>query len=140
MALYILKRLLFMIPTLIAITMVVFVVINLPPGDYVDRLVAEAKGRQEVITPQEAEGMRQVLGLREPLPVQYVRWISNIVLHGDFGTSFRWKLPVNTLIWQRLALTFDTGQRGTARVNETRFDSRNPDATVVVFTGTGPLA
>jgi len=41
---------------------------------------------------------------------------------------------------ERLALTFDTGQKGTARVNETRFDSRNPDATVVVFTGTGPLA
>ncbi len=106
MALYILKRLLFMIPTLVAITVVVFIVINLPPGDYVDRLVGEAKGRGEVITSEEAAGMRQVYGLNDPLPVQYVRWIGAIILHGDFGTSFRWKLPVNTLIWQRLALTF----------------------------------
>lgn len=41
---------------------------------------------------------------------------------------------------ERLSLTFDTGQKGTARVSETRFDSRNPDATTVHFTGTGPLA
>jgi hypothetical protein len=41
---------------------------------------------------------------------------------------------------ERLALTFDTGQKGTARVNETRFDSRTPDITLVHFTGTSPLA
>ena len=40
---------------------------------------------------------------------------------------------------ERIALTFDTGQKGTARVNETRFDSRNPDTTLVQFTGTSPL-
>jgi hypothetical protein len=40
---------------------------------------------------------------------------------------------------ERLALTFDTGQKGTARVSETRFDSRTPDATSVHFTGTSPL-
>jgi hypothetical protein len=40
---------------------------------------------------------------------------------------------------ERLALTFDTGQKGTARVNETEFDSRKPEATLVHFTGTGPL-
>jgi hypothetical protein len=40
---------------------------------------------------------------------------------------------------ERLALTFDTGQKGTARVSETRFDSRTPEATFVHFTGTGPL-
>jgi hypothetical protein len=41
---------------------------------------------------------------------------------------------------ERLAFTLDTGQRGTARVSETRFDSRTPEATMVHFTGTGPLA
>jgi len=41
---------------------------------------------------------------------------------------------------ERLALTFDTGQKGTARVSETHFDSRTPDATLMHFTGTGPLA
>lgn len=106
MALYVFKRILLMIPTLFAITVVVFVVINLPPGDFVDRLVAEARGSGEVVTPQEEDGMRAVYGLNASLPEQYFRWISAIVLRGDFGTSFRWKLPVNTLIWQRLALTF----------------------------------
>jgi len=103
---YIAKRFLFMIPTLIAISIVVFVVINLPPGDFVDRLVAQARSSGEVVSPQEEASMRQVYGLNDPLPVQYFRWISGIVLRGDFGTSFRWKLPVNTLIWERLGLTF----------------------------------
>ncbi|MEO8393988.1 MAG: ABC transporter permease [Chloroflexota bacterium] len=103
---YILKRFLFMIPTLIAISVVVFIVINLPPGDFVDRLVAQARGAGEIVSPQEEASMRTVYGLDDPLPVQYFRWISGIVLRGDFGTSFRWKLPVNTLIWERLGLTF----------------------------------
>src|SRR5262249_29029111 len=102
---YIAKRFLYMIPTLILISIVVFIVINLPPGDFVDRLVAERKASGEVISPQEEAGMRTVYGPDAPLPGQYVRWISNILLHGDLGTSFRWKLPVNTLIWERLALT-----------------------------------
>ncbi len=106
MLLYIIKRVLFMIPTLIAISIVVFIVINLPPGDFVDRLVAQARASGEVVSPQEESSMRTVYGLNDPLPVQYVRWISGIVLRGDFGTSFRWKLPVNTLIWERLGLTF----------------------------------
>jgi peptide/nickel transport system permease protein len=103
---YIAKRFLYMIPTLIAISIVVFIVINLPPGDFVDRLVAERRGSGEVVTPEEAEGMREVYGLNRSLPEQYLRWITDILLHGDFGTSYRWRLPVNTLIWDRLALTF----------------------------------
>ncbi|MBA3870058.1 MAG: ABC transporter permease [Anaerolineae bacterium] len=106
MAQYLLRRLLYMIPTLFAISVVVFLVINLPPGDFVDRLVAQRRGSGEVVSPSEAASMRTVYGLNDPVPVQYVRWISNILLRGDFGTSFRWQLPVNTLIWQRLALTF----------------------------------
>src|SRR3954447_25323708 len=100
MAQYLLRRILYMIPTLFAISVVVFIVINLPPGDFVDRLVAQRRGAGEVVSPTEAASMRTVYGLNDPLPVQYVRWISNILLHGDFGTSFRWQLPVNTLIWQ----------------------------------------
>jgi peptide/nickel transport system permease protein len=106
MLIYIIKRILFMIPTMIAISIVVFIVINLPPGDFVDRLVAQARSSGEVVSPQEEASMRTVYGLNDPLPVQYVRWISGIVLRGDFGTSFRWRLPVNTLIWERLGLTF----------------------------------
>lgn len=105
MAQYILKRLLFVIPTLIAISIVSFIIINLPPGDYVDRLVAEGKNRGENMSQEQIGGLRTIYGLDKPFTEQYVRWISNIVLHGDFGDSFRWNLPVSKLIGERLALT-----------------------------------
>lgn len=105
MAQYILKRLLFVIPTLIAISIVSFIIINLPPGDYVDRLIAEGKNRGENMSQEQIAGLRTIYGLDKPFTEQYVRWISNIVLHGDFGDSFRWNLPVSRLIGERLALT-----------------------------------
>ncbi len=105
MAQYIVKRLLYMIPTLIGISLVAFIIINLPPGDFVDRLVSERQQRGEVITPDEEASFRIIYGLDKPLTVQYIDWIANIVLHGDFGYSFRWNRPVDELIWERLALT-----------------------------------
>lgn len=105
MALYIFKRCLFVIPTLIAISIVSFAVINLPPGDYVDRLVAEGKNRGENMSEEQIAGLRTVYGLDKPITEQYIRWISDIVLRGDFGDSFRWNLPVSTLIGERLLLT-----------------------------------
>ncbi|MBE2184018.1 MAG: ABC transporter permease [Anaerolineae bacterium] len=105
MALYIFKRCLFVIPTLIAISIVSFAIINLPPGDYVDRLVAEGKNRGENMSEEQIAGLRTVYGLDRPITEQYIRWISDIVLRGDFGDSFRWNLPVSTLIGERLLLT-----------------------------------
>ncbi|UCH26527.1 MAG: ABC transporter permease [Trueperaceae bacterium] len=102
---YILKRILYMIPTLFAISIVAFLIISLPPGDYVDRLVANARYEGDVITEEEAEGMRELYGLNRPLIAQYLVWLGDIVFRGDFGTSFSWSLPVSRLIWERLALT-----------------------------------
>jgi peptide/nickel transport system permease protein len=94
-----------MIPTLVAISMVSFAIINLPPGDFVDRIVQEARREGDLITPEEEQAMREIYGLNESLLGQYTTWISNILLRGDFGHSFRWNLPVSDLIWERLALT-----------------------------------
>ncbi len=58
---YIAKRLMYMIPTMILISVVIFIVINLPPGDFVDRLVAQAKGSGEIISPQDAASMRKFM-------------------------------------------------------------------------------
>ena len=58
----------------------------------------------------------------------------------SWGGEFRSRSADGILPNERIALTLDTGQRGTARVNETYFDSKTPEATVVHFTGTGPLA
>jgi peptide/nickel transport system permease protein len=106
MAQYIIKRLLYMIPTMIGISIVSFLVINLPPGDFVDRLVSERQQSGETITAEEEEGFRAIYGLDRSLPAQYIKWISDVVLRGEFGYSFRWNRPVEELIWQRLSLTF----------------------------------
>lgn len=95
-----------MIPTLLAISLVAFAVVTMPPGDFVDRLVIEARTDGEVITVGQAQALRERYGLDRPWVVQYLSWLGDIVFRGDFGTSFRWNLPVSSLIWERLTLTF----------------------------------
>ena len=102
---YIIKRILYMIPTLIAISVVSFAIINLPPGDFVDRIVAERRTRGENVSAQEEADLRKFYGLDKPIYEQYVTWLSDILARGDFGRSFRWDLSVSSLIWERLALT-----------------------------------
>jgi peptide/nickel transport system permease protein len=105
MAQFILKRILYMIPTVFAISIVAFIIIALPPGDYVDDIVANASYDGEIMSDKEIDGLRELYGLNRPLHEQYIDWISGIILRGDFGTSFSWSLPVSTLIWERIALT-----------------------------------
>ncbi len=95
-----------MIPTLIAISVVAFTVINLPPGDFVDRQISELRQRGEIVSEAQEIGMRKLYGLDKSWLEQYVSWTSGIITRGDFGHSFRWNLPVSDLIWQRIALTF----------------------------------
>ena len=102
---YTLKRILYMIPTLVAISIVSFTVINLPPGDFVDRMVGQRRTAGETVSFQEESDLRKFYGLDKPITEQYFRWIGNIVTRGDFGRSFRWDLPVSALIWERMALT-----------------------------------
>jgi ABC-type microcin C transport system permease subunit YejB len=73
---YLLKRLLYMIPTMIAISIVVFIVINLPPGDFVDRLIADAKGSGEAISAHHSVGSCLLIrlfgnGWRSPLSFRW---------------------------------------------------------------------
>ncbi|MFC4006154.1 ABC transporter permease [Nonomuraea purpurea] len=99
------RRLVYVVVTLWAISIVTFVIINLPPGDYVSTLVANAQAGGEGITPAEIANLRQRYGLDDPIIVQYWRWISAIILHGDFGQSFAWNQSVATLIGERVALS-----------------------------------
>ncbi len=103
---YLLRRVLYMIPTLIAISLVAFAVITLPPGDYADTYVLTARQSGQTVTPEDVQRIRAFYKLDRPWIVQYGDWISGIVLRGDFGFSFQWDLPVDQLIWPRLALTF----------------------------------
>jgi peptide/nickel transport system permease protein len=102
---FVIRRLLWAIPTLIAVSFISFVIIQLPPGDFVTAMVAEMRNNGEFVTLIEEEEIRNRLGLNDPMIVQYWRWISNIIFFGDFGHSFEWNAPVSELIWGRLGIT-----------------------------------
>jgi peptide/nickel transport system permease protein len=104
---YIARRILLMIPTLILISFVTFIVVQLPPGDYLNAYVAQlTQEGGETVDREQIEILRERYGLNEPFLVQYWKWISNIVFEGDFGRSFEWERPVSELLWGRIALTF----------------------------------
>ena len=103
---YILKRLLFVIPTMFIISVLVFVTIQLPPGDFVSNLLEQMRMQRGItFSQQDLDMMRVRYGLNEPLHVQYVKWVGNIVLHGDFGYSFATRQPAEKMIGDRLGLT-----------------------------------
>ena len=102
---YVFKRILYMIPTLIFISLISFFIIQLPPGDYVTTLAATYASQGEDVPYATVEQLRKTYGLDKPIYYQYFLWISKIVLRGDFGQSFDWKTPVSDLIWGRLGLT-----------------------------------
>lgn len=97
---YTLRRMLGMIPTLLLISAVCFVVINLQPGSFLDQYLEDPR-----VTPETVEAITRQLGLDQPAWVQYVTWVKGIVLHGDFGFSFANGRPVSSLIWERLGWT-----------------------------------
>ncbi|WMT90892.1 ABC transporter permease [Pelagibacterium sp. H642] len=105
MAEFFLRRLVLMIFTVIAISIVSYAIIALPPGDYVDKVVADARKVGDVMTASEIDALRMQLGLDRSLPEQYLSWIWGIVTRGDFGRSFFWEVPVSEIIWQRLGMT-----------------------------------
>ena len=105
MLIFIVKRLLWMVPFLVAISFLSFVLIQLPPGDFVTTYIATLAASNEVVDQNTAADLRNRFGLDQPMVVQYWKWISNIALRGDFGLSFEWQQPVGDLIWERMALT-----------------------------------
>jgi peptide/nickel transport system permease protein len=99
---FILRRSLMVVPTLIAVSFIAFVILQLPPGDFLDSYIAQLRSQGEVVDEDAILELRSRYGLDQPMLVQYWNWISGIVLHGDFGMSFEWKRPVSELIWERL--------------------------------------
>ena len=95
-----------MIPTLIVISMVAFMIIQLPPGDYLTSVVANLEEQGQTVDNATLASLQVRYGLGKPVYVQYWKWISGIIFRGDFGKSFRWNRPVSELIWSRLGMTF----------------------------------
>ena len=100
----ILKRISYTIITLFFVSIVSFIIIQLPPGDFADSYAARRHTAGEIITEEEVEGLRQRLGLDKPVYVQYINWIWGI-MKGDLGMSLEYKRPVAELIGERLPLT-----------------------------------
>jgi peptide/nickel transport system permease protein len=94
-----------MIPTLFLISVISFVIIQLPPGDYLTTYIANLAQAGESANEAVIESLRVRYGLDKPLYVQYCIWMKKILTEGDFGQSFSLGKPVKELIWERLALT-----------------------------------
>jgi len=103
---YIVRRIFLMIPTVFGISLVAFLIIQLPPGDFLDGVISAMESDGNQVSAEMVAALRARYGLDQPIYVQYWKWISGIVLRGDFGMSFEWRQPVADLIWERTGLTF----------------------------------
>lgn len=101
---YIVKRILWTVPFLFAVSIVSFALIQAPPGDYLTTFAATLAQSGDMVDQARLDALRVRYGLDQPFIVQYWKWISG-VLQGDFGISFEWQQPVSQLIWERMALS-----------------------------------
>src|SRR3989442_1887657 len=106
---YIIRRIILAVPTLFGISVVSFVVMNLAPGDFMSSLAAQLAQMGEGTSGEQLEALQQAYGLDQPVYIQYLKWISGIVLRGDFGLSLEWRegavRPPLTLVVAHTALS-----------------------------------
>ena len=102
---YLIHRLLIMIPTLLVISFIVFVIIQLPPGDYLSTYIMELQSQGQNVSQEQIDFLKSQYGLDEDWYIQYLTWL-NGMLHGDFGFSFEHNMPVAKVVGDRLWLTF----------------------------------
>jgi len=101
---YIIRRVLGMIPTLIIISIISFILIQLPPGDIITSTLRELEQQGQPVSEEKIAALRAMYHLDDPMPVQYLRWIGGF-LQGNMGYSIRYQQPVNRLVMERLGLT-----------------------------------
>ncbi|TVQ23313.1 MAG: ABC transporter permease, partial [Spirochaetaceae bacterium] len=82
-----------------------FVIIQLPPGDYLTSYVMQLRSSGTEVSEAEIAALTRQYGLDRPLSAQYLMWARNIVTRGDFGRSFNWNRPVSEIIWERIGIT-----------------------------------
>jgi len=102
---YILRRVLLMFPTLFVVSLLSFIIIQLPPGDFLTSYAAQLRQEGEFVDEEELEALARRYGLGQPVYVQYTKWIGGILTRGDFGQSMEWQKPVKELVWERIGLT-----------------------------------
>ncbi|MBC7321234.1 ABC transporter permease [bacterium] len=102
---YIVRRLLMIIPLLIVLSIVSFIIIQLPPGDYLTVYMEQLRRSGALVSEETIARLVREYGLDRPIYMQYFIWIKNIVTQGNFGRSFQWNKPINELIRERLVLS-----------------------------------
>lgn len=103
---YLVQRFMYLLLLIWLATVVTFVVIELPPGDYLSHYIAQLERQAgEELSEEQIQALRRQYGLDLPLYQRYFKWLGSIA-RGDFGYSYEWKQPVGDLIGERLALTF----------------------------------
>lgn len=102
MSKYILQRLALLIPTLVGMSLLIFAMLRLLPGDVVDIIA----GTDGTVSSASKEKLREAMGLSDPIPVQYVKWLGNL-LQGDPGTSMRSGKPVGDILMHALPITIE---------------------------------
>jgi len=105
MASYIIRRLIYMMITLVLVSIVSFVIINLPPGSFIETYATQLEASGSPANAAQLQFLTERYGLDQPLWRQYLNWIVPLVTRGDFGYSFEWQQPVWNLISERLMLT-----------------------------------
>ncbi len=101
---YIARRVLFAIPTLFVVSIVSFILIQLPPGDFLTSYAANLEAMGERVSAEQLDQLREAYGLGQPIYVQYAKWMWNM-FHGDFGRSLEWGVPVENLIGESMGLS-----------------------------------
>src|SRR5216683_3297881 len=96
---YILRRIILLVPTVIGMSLLIFLMVRLMPADIVDALV----GVDPTITPEAKAALRHSFGLDDPIPVQYLRWVSE-ALQGNLGQSFRTREPITKSLMASLPI------------------------------------
>lgn len=101
---YVVRRLFVMIPTLFAISFITFVIIQLPPGDFLSTYIAELQSQGEAVDQNKITMLREMYGLDLPFHEKYLRWVWGL-MQGDMGWSFEYELPVSDVVGERLLLS-----------------------------------
>ena len=104
MLFYIIRRFLYMIIIMLVVSVVAFTIIQLPPGDYLTSVIGNLRRAGIKVDEEQIRSLEVRYSLDLPVYAQYFRWMWNM-LHGDFGKSFQWNMPVSELIGERLMLT-----------------------------------
>jgi len=101
---FIARRFIYMVITILFVSVMGFVIINLPPGSYLDYYISELEAQGTMTAESQIETITRRYGLDEPPQVQYWKWFTGF-LRGDFGRSFQYNRDVSELLWGRLGFT-----------------------------------